>query len=169
MVFLELGKKRKLFYKIKVKGEGGGNLKIIAPPPRGNRQKRLLMTALIPYDGSIIYPDDFDYRGYPAPYPLKEMLRFKKLTEFLDYCKIKKPNTVTIFSGGWIKNKYYYDLSPFVGRIILPDTPFNADLQADLLAYSGTPIIFQKNTYDLSTGEGVAVLDLDRINIKEYN
>ncbi|MBQ5765494.1 MAG: hypothetical protein IIW03_05065 [Clostridia bacterium] len=141
LITLRLIKKRGVFYKIRAK-QVGDNIIIYAPPPKTKRRKHKLIKVLYPYAGQIIYPKGFNAEDYPKPFDLNRAVKRKKLENFLKQCKIKRPNTAVIVSKGLIKNNYFKDISPFVGKIILPDTPYAKDLQNEILAFSGTPIIF---------------------------
>lgn len=142
LVKLEFTNKRKLRYKFKWV-ERTENLKLlICPAPKNKRQMQKLQKALLPFEEKIIYPKGFVTNGFPKEYPLTEMTRRQRLSDFLSYCKAKRPETVVIISKGIIKEQFFIDLSGFVGRIFLPDTPYNPTLSQKILSFSGTPIIF---------------------------
>lgn len=141
LVTLRIIKKRVFFYKIKAK-QVGENIIIYAPKPKTKARKNKLIKALNPYAGKIIYPKNLDLAGFPMGFDVKGAVRRKRLKNFLNLCKVKRPQTAVIMSSWLIKRNYFKDISPFVGKIILPDAPFDADLQNELLAFSGTPVIF---------------------------
>ena len=141
LVTLKFTKGRHLFYKIRSK-QVGENIIIYAPKPKTKGKKARLKKVLYPYAGQIIYPKDFDLAGFPVGFDLKAAVRRKKLQNFLKVCKEKRPKTAVIMQGDLIRQQFFKDISPFVGKIILPLAPFDADLQNDLLAFSGTPVIF---------------------------
>ena len=142
LVKVEFTKKRRFRYNLRwVKKNEKLNL-LICPVPKTIRQREKLRIALLPFENSVIYPPGFITDGFPKEYPLTEMIRRQRLSDFLNYCKIKRPEKVVIVSKGIIKEQFFVDLSSFVGSIILPDTPYNPELILKVLSFSGTPIIF---------------------------
>ena len=130
-----------LFYKIKSK-RVGDNIIIYALKPKTKHSKAKLKNALLPYEGKIIYPKDFSVEGFPKGFDVKTAQKIKKLKNFLKKCKAKRPKTAVIISNGQIAPGFYKDISPFVGKIVLPNTPVNMALKNELLTFSGTPIVF---------------------------
>lgn len=141
MVTLKLVKRAGLFYKIRYK-RVGDNVIIYAPPPKSRGKKEKLKKALLPYAGKIIYPKGFGTEDFPKGLDVNAAKKRKKLINFLKLCKSKRPKTAVIISNGQIAPAFYRDISPYVGKIILPFTPNDTALQNELLAFSGTPIVF---------------------------
>ena len=115
---LFLTKEKRFFYKIKIKTEKDF-LVATAPKPRNLKQKQSLIDFLIPFEKKIIYPDEFNIKGFPAPYPVFEIKCKKLLADFLVFCKENHPDLAVISPNGLIKDNFYFDLSEYVGRIIL--------------------------------------------------
>ncbi len=141
MVTLKLVKRAGLFYKIRYK-QVGDNIIIYAPPPKSRRKRDKLKKALLPYAGKIIYPKNFKADGFPKGFDVKTTLKIKRLNNFLKLCKQKNPKTAVIISNGQIAPAFYRDISPYVGKIVLPFCATDTALQNELLAFSGTPIVF---------------------------
>ncbi len=142
LVKLEFTKKRSVGYKFKWVKKSESLSLLICPAPKSNRQKRKLHKLLLPFEEKIIYPKGFITKGFPKEYPLAEMTRRQRISDFLNYCKKKRPETVVIISKGIIKEQFFIDLSAFVGSIVLPDTPYNPNLSQKILSFSGTPVVF---------------------------
>ena len=109
-----------------------------APKPKNPKQKQLLINFLIPFKKRIIYPKEFNTRGYPAPYPAFEIKCKNMIASFLEYCKNQRPDIAVITPNGLIKDAFYFDLSGYVGKIILNTKNINDELKKALLSYSGT-------------------------------
>lgn len=154
---LFLTKEKRFFYKIKIKTEKDF-LVATAPKPRNLKQKQSLIDFLIPFEKKIIYPDEFNIKGFPAPYPVFEIKCKKMISNFLEFCKKNHPNVAAITPNGLIKNNFYFDLSEYVGRIILITKEENESLKNELLAHSGTIIEFSRE-YDKNESS-VAVLTM---------
>ena len=149
--------KRKLFYKIKCK-QINEDFYISAPNPRNLRQKNKLIAFLFPFEGRIIYPDGFNTSGYPAPYPAFEIKCKRMLYNFLENCKKSKPHIAVITPNGLIKDKFYFDLSEYVGKIIIKSKSQNNELKSALLGHSGT--VLEYNTEYNEANNYVAVLEM---------
>ncbi len=148
LVKLNLENKAKFVYKIKSEKIHKNNktvFVITAPTPKNKKQKNKLIEFLTPYENYIIYPKGFDSANYPAPYPMFELHCKKLLADFLNLCKKKQPEIAVITPNGAIKNEFYFDLSEYVGKIIINDKNENKDLKNALLAHSGTVIEFVLN------------------------
>ena len=148
LVKLNLENKAKFVYKIKSEKIHKNNktvFVITAPTPKNKKQKNKLIEFLTPYENYIIYPKGFDSDNYPAPYPMFELHCKKLLADFLNLCKKKQPKIAVITPNGAIKNEFYFDLSEYVGKIIINDKNENKDLKNALLAHSGTVIEFVLN------------------------
>ncbi|MBO5231227.1 MAG: hypothetical protein J6B88_01255 [Clostridia bacterium] len=148
LVKLNLENKAKFVYKIKSEKIHKNNktvFVITAPTPKNKKQKNKLIEFLTPYENYIIYPKGFDSDNYPAPYPMFELHCKKLLADFLNLCKKKQPEIAVITPNGAIKNEFYFDLSEYVGKIIINDKNENKDLKNALLAHSGTVIEFVLN------------------------
>lgn len=148
LVKLNLENKAKFVYKIKSEKIHKNNktvFVITAPTPKNKKQKNKLIEFLTPYENHIIYPKGFDSDNYPAPYPMFELHCKKLLSDFLNLCKKKQPEIAVITPNGAIKNEFYFDLSEYVGKIIINDKNENKDLKNTLLAHSGTVIEFVLN------------------------
>lgn len=142
IVKVEFVKKKKISYKFKWIEKTENLTLLVCPTPKNNRQLAKLRKVLLPFENKIIYPKGFVTKGFPKEYPLTEMTRRQRLSDFLNYCKEKKPERVVIISKGLIKDQFFIDLSSFVGSIVLPDTPYNPSLSQKILSFSGTPIVF---------------------------
>ena len=145
LVKLNLENKAKFVYKIKSEKIHKNNktvFVITAPTPKNKKQKNKLIEFLTPYENYIIYPKGFDSDNYPAPYPMFELHCKKLLADFLNLCKKKQPEIAVITPNGAIKNEFYFDLSEYVGKIIINDKNENKDLKNALLAHSGTVVVF---------------------------
>ncbi len=136
--------KSRLIYKIKCQ-KASDSLFITAPKPRNSKQKNKLIAFLLPFEGHIIYPDGFNHKGYPEPYPAFEIKCKQMLYDFLENCKKNKPDIAVITPNGLIKDKFYFDLSEYVGKIIINEKNENKELKNALLAHSGTVIEFRKD------------------------
>lgn len=148
LVKLNLENKANFVYKIKSEKIHKNNktvFVITAPTPKNKKQKNKLIEFLTPYENYIIYPKGFDSDNYPAPYPMFELHCKKLLADFLNLCKKKQPKIAVITPNGAIKNEFYFDLSEYVGKIIINDKNENKDLKNALLAHSGTVIEFVLN------------------------
>ena len=148
LVKLNLENKAKFVYKIKSEKIHKNNktvFVITAPTPKNKKQKNKLIEFLTPYENYIIYPKGFDSDNYPAPYPMFELHCKKLLADFLNLCKKKQPEIAVITPNGAIKNEFYFDLSEYVGKIIINDKNENKDLKNALLAHSGTVVEFVLN------------------------
>lgn len=141
MVTLKFIKRAGPFYKIRYK-QVGDNIIIYAPPPKSPGKRDKLKKALLPYSGQIIYPKGFSERDFPKGLDVDAAKKRKKLINFLKLCKSKRPKTAVIISNGQIAPAFYRDISPYVGKIVLPFAATDIALQNELLAFSGTPIIF---------------------------
>lgn len=129
----------KLFYKIKCQ-KLGEKITITAPMPKSKKQKAKLIKFLKPFAGKIIYPEDFNCSDYPAPYPAFEIKCRKMIADFLNLCKTTLPDVAVITPNGLIKDLFYFDLSEYVGKIVVKDKNENTELKSALLAHSGTVI-----------------------------
>jgi len=148
LVKLNLENKAKFIYKIKSEKVHKNN-KIVfivtAPMPKSEKQKNKLIEFLTPYENHIIYPKGFNSEDYPTPYPLFEIHCKKLLNDFLRKCKNTRPPVAVITPNGLIKDSFYFDLSEYVGKIIINEKNENKDLKNALLAHSGTVIEFVLN------------------------
>lgn len=154
---LVLIKKKKFHYKIRTKTERNFFI-VTAPLPKNSRQRQILINFLKPFERQIIYPEDFNFEGFPAPYPEFEIKCRKMIADFLIYCKSNRPDIAVITPNGLIKEKFYFDLSEYVGKIILNAKNGDNELKSALLAHSGT--VLELNTeYDQSKSS-VAVLTM---------
>lgn len=158
--------KSTLFYKIKCK-KINNDFFITAPKPRNSKQKNKLIEFLIPFNGRIIYPDDFNSDGYPAPYPAFEIKCKKMLIDFLNQCKNKKPDIAIITPNGLIKDKFYFDLSEYVGKIILHTKNQNDKLKIALLGYSGTVLEYNSEYDEKKNSTAVLIMPTKRKNCKK--
>lgn len=132
---------KKLFYKIKTKKDADFWV-ATAPYPKNKRQKKQLIEFLSPFEKRIIYPQNFCTKDYPEPYPAFEIMCKNMLLNFLDLCKKKRPEIAVIAPNGLIKNNFYFDLSKYVGQIVLITSSKDQNLKRDLLAHNGTVIEF---------------------------
>ena len=145
IVKLNLENKAKFIYKIKSEKIHKNNKTVFvvtAPMPKSEKQKNKLIEFLTPYKNYIIYPKGFNSADYPAPYPLFELHCKKLLADFLAKCKKRRPHIAVITPNGLIKDSFYFDLSEYVGKIIINEKNENKDLKNALLAHSGTVIEF---------------------------
>ena len=148
LVKLNLENKAKFVYKIKSEKIHKNNktvFVITAPTPKNKKQKNKLIEFLTPYENYIIYPKGFDSDNYPAPYPMFELHCKKLLADFLNLCKKKQPEIAVITPNGAIKNEFYFDLSEYVGKIVIKESAVNEELQNELLTYSGTVLEYNIN------------------------
>lgn len=148
LVELNLYEKPKIIYKIKTRRatkKGGLILKVTAPSPRNLKQKIKLAEFLSPYNGRIIYPKDFCTKGFPKPYPAYENYCKKLISEFWQTSKNTLPDVAVITPRGRIKDKFYFDLSEYVGKIVIKESAVNEELQNELLNYSGTVLEYNIN------------------------
>ncbi len=150
--------KSKTIYKIRFKKVNESLLIITAPTPKNKKQKIKLINTLIPFEKKIIYRKGFNATGYPAPYPEFEVNCKNMLYLFLNSCKEKRPDIAVITPNGLIKDKFYFDLSEYVGKIILNTKDYNDDLKSSLLAHSGT-VLEYRSEYNC-TKNSVAVLNM---------
>ena len=167
LVKLNLENKAKFVYKIKSEKIHKNNktvFVITAPTPKNKKQKNKLIEFLTPYENYIIYPKGFDSDNYPAPYPMFELHCKKLLVDFLNLCKKKQPEIAVITPNGAIKNEFYFDLSEYVGKIVLNTKDYNDELKSSLLTHSGTVLEYGVQ-YD-SGKNSVAVLNMP---IKDEN
>ena len=134
---LILTKEKLFFYKIKIKTENDFFI-VTAPRPKSLKQKQILMNFLKPFEKKIIYPEGFNTKGFPAPYPEFEIKCRKMIADFLIYCKSNRPDIAVITPNGLIKDNFYFDLSEYVGKIILNAKNGDNELKSALLAHSGT-------------------------------
>lgn len=148
LVELNIYKKTKIIYKIRQDTgtkKGKMILKVTAPSPRNIKQKIKLAEFLSPYNGRIIYPRDFCTKGFPKPYPAYEIYCKKLISEFLQTSKNTLPDVAVITPRGRIKEKFYFDLSEYVGKIVIKESAVNEELQNELLTYSGTVLEYNIN------------------------
>ena len=148
LVELNIYKKTKIIYKIRQDTgtkKGEMILKVTAPFPRNLKQKIKLAEFLSPYNGRIIYPNDFCTTGFPKPYPAYENYCKKLISEFFKTSKNTLPDVAVITPRGRIKEKFYFDLSEYVGKIVIKESAVNEELQNDLLTYSGTVLEYNIN------------------------
>ncbi|MEE1026345.1 MAG: hypothetical protein U0L55_05015 [Acutalibacteraceae bacterium] len=166
LVNLSLGKP-KIIYKIKAEEIKKENpiLKVTAPTPRNLKQKIKLAEFLSPYDGKIIYPEGFNLKGFPKPYPAYENYCKKQISRFLAEAEKSTPKVAVIIPRGRIKKKFYFDLSEYVGKIVIKESAADEELQNELLTYSGTVLEYNINFNE----EGPDVLKLTIPSIKEFN
>ena len=150
--------KSKTFFKIRFKKVNEGLLIITASKPKTKKQKIKLINALLPFEKKIIYPKGFNTTDYPAPYPEFEIKCKKMLYEFLNNCKKKRPDVAVITPNGLIKERFYFDLSEYVGKIVLNTKDYNDELKSSLLNHSGTVLEYGAQ-YD-SGKNSVAVLNM---------
>jgi len=80
------------------------------------------------------------------------------LYSFLNNCKENRPDIAVITPNGLIKDKFYLDLSEYVGKIILNTSDYSDELKSSLLAHSGT-VLEYKTEYN-SNENSVAVLNM---------
>ena len=158
--------KSKFFYKIKCK-KVGEDFFITAPKPRNPKQKNQLIAFLSTYENQIIYPDDFNPDGYPAPYPAFEIICKNMLCDFLNDCKNQKPNIAVITPNGLIKDKFYFDLSEYVGKIILNTKNQNNELKTALLGYSGTVLEYNAEYDEAKNTVSILIMPTKRKNYKK--
>lgn len=154
---LILTKEKRFFYKIKVKTEKDFFI-VAAPRPKNPKQKQLLINFLIPFEKQILYPEEFNASGYPAPYPAFEIKCKKMIADFMNFCKENRPDVAVITPNGLIKDDFYFDLSEYVGKIVLRVKNEDNELKSALLAHSGTVLEFNKE-FDESQNS-VAVLTM---------
>ena len=145
LVKLNLSNKARFSYKIKSETAHKNNKTffiVTAPHPRNTRQKNKLIEFLAPYEKQIIYPHNFNHSEYPAAYPAFDIYCKKLLLNFLNKCKKTRPRIAVITPNGVIKEDFYFDLSEYVGKIILNTKNAEDGLKAALLAHSGTVLEF---------------------------
>lgn len=157
--------KSRLIYKIKCK-KANDRLFITAPKPRNLKQKSILINYLRPFSGRIIYPDDFNTSGYPAPYPAFEIKCKALLCDFFKNCKIKNPDIAVITPNGLIKDKFYFDLSEYVGKIILNTKNQNNELKSALLRHSGTVLEYNSEYDEAKNSVLTLIMPAKRKNYK---
>ena len=133
--------KKHFLYKIKLK-QNKNFLIASAPLPKNNRQKKALIKFLLPFENRIIYPCGFCEKDYPHPYPAFEIHCKNLLADFVALCKEKRPKIAVIVPNNLIKNKFYFDLSEYVGQIILIAKDEDKNLKDELLEHSGTVVEF---------------------------
>lgn len=158
-------KEKRFFYKIKTKKEKDFWI-VTAPHPKNLKQKKRLILFLTPFEKRIIYPPDFCETDYPAPYPAFEIYCKKLISEFLGFCKANRPDIAVITPNGLIKESFYFDLSEYVGKIILKSQKQNNNLKSELLAYSGTVIEFDTEYDETKNTVAVLTMPAKRISIK---
>lgn len=164
---LKFKNKKALFYKVSAyvrHSKEGMYTEILAPYPKNKRQKAKLIKFLKDYDGKIIYPDGFYENGMPSPY-LSYELRCKLLIkEFLEYSKENGPDCAVICTADCLHRNFYFELSRYVGRIIITDLPRDDCLASEILSYSGTPLQFGGNIAD-----DAVILDLSEKGCSALN
>jgi hypothetical protein len=156
---LILIKEKRFFYKIKIKTQKDF-IVAAAPRPKTLRQKQILINFLKPFENKIIYPENFYEKDYPLPYPAFEMHCKNLISSFLYLCKEKSPKIAVIIPNGLIKDSFYFDLSEYVGRIILITEEENNALKNNLIAHNGTVIEFN-TSYDKNS-PFVAILTMPK-------
>lgn len=151
--------KKSVFYKIKSQKQGE-EIIITAPNPKNQRQKAKLIKILKPFEGKIIYPKNFDHSEFPAPYPAFKIKCRNMILDFLNECKLKKPKVAVITPNGIVKDTFYFDISEYVGKIIINSQDENENLKAALLEYSGTVVEYNAD-YD-SSEKSIIFLNLPK-------